>query len=120
MMAFSPEDKRAWLDSEVMAEFERVAAGTDLLGGGPPEAFQPIPEATAGRAEPGWEDDDVPEPEADTGLGQRAELAGHGARLMDGIGRMAQDLAEAGRTSAAYRLERALAALKDIAEKGGE
>jgi hypothetical protein len=41
-MVFAPEDKRVWQESEVMAEFEKIAKETDLLNGGPPEAFQPI------------------------------------------------------------------------------
>lgn len=117
-MAFAPEDKRAWLDSEVMAELEKVARETNLLGGPPSEAFEPIEERTATQAY--WEDEDVPEPPAEPGSARRAELAAHGARLMGMIGGMAQDLAGVGRVRAAYRLERALGALKDIAEKGGE
>jgi hypothetical protein len=115
-MTFAPEDRRAWLDSEVMAELERIAKKTDLLAGPPPEAFEPIPEKTAGQ--PVWEDEDVPETPADPDAERRAELAASGARLMDSIGRMAQDLAEAGRAKAAYRMERALSALRGIA--GGE
>lgn len=117
-MVFAPEDKRVWRESEVMAEFEKVAREMNLLEGGPPEAFQPIPEKTAGQ--PVWEDEDVPEPVADPEAGRRAEMAMHGMRLMESIGKMAQDLAEARHTKAAYRLERALVALKDIADKGGE
>jgi len=117
-MPFAPEDKRAWLDSEVMAELEKIAKETDLLGGPPKEAFEPIEEKTA--AQSSWEDEDVPEAPADPDAGRRAALASHGARLAKTLERMAQDLAEAGRPKAAYRLERALAALKDIAEKGGE
>lgn len=109
-MAFAPEDKRVWRESEIMAEFERIAAETDLLGGPPAEAFQPILEKAA--AQPAWEDEDSREPSAASG--KRAELESLGARLMDEIGKMAQHLASAGRIKAAYRLERALAALKDI------
>jgi hypothetical protein len=119
MMAFAPEDKRAWLDSEVMSELEKVAKETNLLNGPPAEAFEPISEKTAGQ--PVWEDEDVPEsPRADSRTERHAEMVAHSARLMGTIERMAQDLAEAGHTKAAYRLERTLAALKDITEKGGE
>lgn len=116
-MVFAPEDKRAWRDSEIMAEFEKQAMEMDLLNGGPPEAFEPIPEKTA--EQDSWEDEDVQEPEKETDTAKLAELASHGARLMDAIEKMANDLAKAGRVKAAYRLERALAALKDIAA-GGE
>ena len=118
MTAFAPEDKRAWFDSEVMAELEKVAKETNLLGGPPKEAFEPIPEKTA--AQPVWEDEDVPEPPTDPGADKRMELAAHRAWLIGTIERMAQNLAGAGRVKAAYRLERTLAALKDITEKGGE
>lgn len=114
-MTFAPEDKRAWRNSEVMAEFEKTAMEASLLDGGPPEAFQPIPEKVAEQA--AWEEEDVPEL-ADPGQARRAELANHGMRLMGMIEKMAQDLAEAGYVKAAYRLERALAALKNI--NGGE
>jgi len=117
-MAFAPEDKRVWQESEVMGEFEKVAREMCLLDGGPPEAFQPIPEKVAAE-QSAWEDEDVQEPPADPGAERRAELANHNARLMGTIERLAQDLAEAGRVKTAYRLERTLAALKDI-NTGGE
>jgi GNAT superfamily N-acetyltransferase len=119
-MAFAPEDKRAWRDSEIMAEFEKVALETSLLDGGPPEAFQPIHEKVATEQNT-WEDEDIQElPTADLGVSRHAELAGYGAQLMETIEKMAQDLAEVGRVRAAYRLERTLAALKDITNIGGE
>lgn len=114
-MVFAPEDKRAWQNSEIMAELEKVARATNLLDnpGPPPEAFQPIPEKEARS----WEEEDEPLA-ADFGALREAELSTPRCRLMDEIERMACQLAGAGHIKAAYRLERALAAIKDIA-KGG-
>ncbi len=114
-MAFAPEDRRAWQDSEIMAEFEKMAKEANLLGGPPSEAFEPIPERIA--AQPTWEDEDTQEP-SDPADGRHAQFAEQGARLAESIARMAEDLALAGHVKAAYRLERALAAITDI--NGGE
>jgi len=117
-MDFAPEDKRVWQESEVMAEFEKVAKETGLLNGGPPEAFQPIPEKIAEQG--AWEDEDAQEPPVGLGVARQAGLASYGARLMGAIENLAHDLAEAGRIKVAYRLERTFAALKDICRMGGE
>jgi len=113
-MVFAPEDKRAWQNSEVMAELEKLAKETDLLGGPPPEAFEPISEQTPEQET--WEDEDAPL--VVDSSAKEAELLAIRHQLMDEIERMAHQLAEAGRIKVAYRLERALATIKDIA-KGG-
>jgi len=119
-MAFASEDKRAWQESEIMVEFEKIAKEMNLLEGGPPEAFQPIFEKIAIEQNT-WEDEDIQDLLADPGAVKRVELASHGVRLMGAIEKLAQKLAETGRVKAAYRLERTLAALKDtIANIGGE
>ena len=41
-MSFSHEDKSAWISSEVMREFEKIAEDIDLLNGLPEEAYSPI------------------------------------------------------------------------------
>jgi hypothetical protein len=114
-MVFAPEDKRAWLNSEVMAELEKVARAERLLEGPPPEAFLPIQEKEA--SQDSWEEEDEPAA-AEAGDPRKAALAGFGMRLVGEMDRMAHQLADAGRIKAAYRLERALAALKGIT--GGE
>lgn len=116
-MAFAPEDKRAWLDSEIMAEFEKVAREIDLLNGGPPEAFQPIPEKVV--TQPVWEDEDISEP-TDSEMVQNAELLEQNLKLIAAIEKMAQDFADKGHIKVAYRLERALFALREIVEQGGK
>jgi len=54
-MTFSKEDRAAWLDSEIMQEFEKIARETDVLGGPPAEAFQPI--QTEESEEKVWEEE---------------------------------------------------------------
>lgn len=117
-MVFAPEDKRVWQESEVMAEFEKIAKEMSLLDGGPPEAFQPIFEKVSAE-QSAWEDEDIQKPSVDPEIARRAELAGYNIQLMEAIEKLAQDFAEAGHVKVAYRLERTLAALKDI-NIGGE
>jgi hypothetical protein len=47
-------------------------------------------------------------------------MVDHSLQLMEVIEKMAQELAEVGHIRVAYRLERTLAAIKDIANIGGE
>jgi len=107
-MAFVPEDKRAWQASEVMSELEKIAKETNLLTGTPAEAFQPIQEET-------WEDEDIEEPKAPELDNVEPKAFAADVALVEAIEKMAQDIAEARRTKIAYRIERALCAIKDIA-----
>jgi len=51
-MSFSKEDKAAWNNSEIMQEFEKIAAEMEIFNGPPEEAYLPIK-----NADDDWEDE---------------------------------------------------------------
>jgi len=106
-MVFAPEDKRAWQDSQVMLELEKIAKEYDLLNGPPKEAFEPIEEESES-----WEEEDLPPDKL--APDKSAAFSAESGRLMANLLKLAYDLADAEETKAAYRIERALRALKDI------
>lgn len=114
-MPFAPEDTRVWESSEVMAEFEKVAAEMHLLNGGPPEAFQPIPEKTAGSEnDSAWEAEPpvpAPLPDLEHALTVKAFLSRR-SQLLSVLRKIAQELADSKNIKGAYRVERAMAELK--------
>ena len=70
-MSFSHEDKSAWISSEVMREFEKIAEDIDLLNGLPEEAYSPI--GMDEKNEEEWEE----ESDLETAVGDAAgELVG--------------------------------------------
>jgi hypothetical protein len=125
-MPFAPEDTRVWESSEVMAEFEKIAAETRLLDGGPPEAFQPIPEKEAAEASPSWEDDEPAEAPELPDLGRAMalkEFASRQSALLPALKKIARDLADRKNIKGAYRVERAVAELEAVMAvpaEGGE
>lgn len=113
-MPFAPEDTRVWESSEVMAEFEKVAAKMRLLDGGPPEAFQPIPEKTASQDDDAWEEEPTaPAPLPDLGrtMAVKAFLSRQ-SHLLPALKKIAQELADSKNIKGAYRVERAMAELE--------
>lgn len=111
-MPFAPEDTRVWESSEVMAEFEKVAAKMRLLDGGPAEAFQPVAEKTAGADDSAWEEEaDRVLPEKEPPRAEQAFL-NRQARLLPALAKIAQDLADSNNIKGAYRVERAMVELK--------
>ena len=70
-MSFSHEDKSAWISSEVMREFEKIAEDIDLLNGLSEEAYSPI--SVDEKDEEEWEE----ESDLETAVGDAAgELVG--------------------------------------------
>lgn len=118
-MSFAPEDKRAWQDSQVMAELEKIAKSTGLFDGPPSEAFEPIPLKEA-EGIPAWEDedqnvDDAPEP---LGVGEVVGLQA-AQTVEDGLDALADNLAAAGRTREAHMVERTLSGMRRTAQLPG-
>ena len=126
-MPFAPEDTKVWESSEVMAEFEKVAANTNLLGGGPPEAFQPIPEKVAGVSDPdpSWEEETVSDimPTAKYAYAIEA-FASQQSAMIETVKKIARGLADKCDIKGAYRAERAVAEIETIVRRtpaeGGE
>ena len=116
-MSFAPEDLRAWKNSEVMIELEKVAKDALLLEGGPPEALQPIPEGQASleNEERVWEEEGDADKAADDPLPEEmGAFAVKEAELVMVIRSMARKFADAGQTKVVYRLERTLAELDEV------
>ena len=131
-MPFAPEDTKVWESSEVMAEFEKIATDQNLLGGGPPEAFQPIPEKEAGEPAPSWEEESAPAeliqeraplPPVEQTFAMKA-FASQQETLLEAVKDVARGLADKGNIKGAYRAERAAAELEAIIRRtpaeGGE
>jgi len=115
-MPFAPEDKRAWQDSQVMAELEKLAKETGLFAGPPPEAFEPIQLKEAEEV-PTWEEDeeqraDVPDP---LGVGEITGLEAAKA-VKDGLEALANNLVSAGRMREAHMVERTLSGIHKTAQ----
>jgi len=124
-MTFSKEDKAAWLDSEIIREFEKIALETDVLNGPPAEAFQPLET----EEEKVWED----ESDEDKLLSAIEELGvteeGEGdlkkelsevftANLVTNLQKLAHQLATESKMKAAYKIERTIMKLKNL--QGGK
>lgn len=122
-MPFAPEDKRAWENSEIMAEFEKVAAESHLLDGGPSEAFEPLPEKEASPSGE-WEEDGSEAPSAPAVRSPALEaFERRQAALPTMLMRLARSLADKGNIKGAYRAERAAAEIRAAIEapaEGGE
>ena len=112
-MTFSKEDKAAWLDSEIMREFERYAG--DVLNGPPVEAFQGIKTGE----EKVWEEEDLEdklvtavdefnEPTATATFEKEIHIA-YNKSLFKNIEKVAHSLSN---VKAVYRIERSLKELK--------
>jgi len=120
-MTFSKEDKAAWQDSEIMREFERIAKEQDVLGGPPPEAFQPV---GVEEDEKTWEEDDDKDKLLDAvdelGVAQNEEspvdvetlprelLKAYTTNLLTNLEKVSYDLASGSKMKAAYRIDRTL------------
>jgi hypothetical protein len=127
-MPFAPEDVRAWENSEVMAEFEKIALHGDLLGGGPPEAHKPISERPAPEPDPAWEDEPPQRertalPPLSHAFAMKAFAVRH-EDLLEAVRNVARRLAGSGNIRGAYRTERAVADIEAIMRRnpaqGGE
>jgi len=106
-MSFAPEDKRAWQDSQVMAELEKIAKDTGLLNGPPKEAYEPISlKAASDTSE--WEDEEERQ-QAPSALGV-GEINGLEAAkaVTDGLEALASNLVSADRFREAHLVERTL------------
>jgi hypothetical protein len=117
-MTFSKEDKAAWLDSEVMREFEKF--GEAVLSGPPPESFQPL-EKTA----EAWEDEDLEEKitiaaeEFENSSSIKEEfVVAYNKNLLINIEKVAHRLSDKANIKATYRVERALKELKVLLREG--
>lgn len=125
-MTFSKEDKAAWLNSEIMKEFEKLALETDVLNGPPVEAFQPI--ETENEEEKTWEEEsnedkllsaieelgisDETEEDLNKELGQA-----YARNLITNLQKMAYNLATNSKMKAAYRIERTIMKIENV--RGG-
>lgn len=129
-MSFSKEDKAAWLDSEVMKEFEKVAE-EELLEGPPSEAFEPIPvevEEALEKEEEGvreeeenvWEEEEDMErfEEALEKFEEKPVLAefkkAYDKMLIQNLEKIAHRLADKNNAKATYRVELALHGLQEL------
>lgn len=122
-MSFAKEDKAAWLSSEIMQEFEKIAREQGVLDGPPPEAFLPIGKEAQPEEEedPGWEDesqgdfeDALEEFESDANDLQSEFHLAYNENLFSNLEKLAHQLAEKSNIKAAYRVEQTLFKLKDI------
>jgi hypothetical protein len=135
-MIFEKEDRQAWMDSEVMREFERIAAEQDILAGPPPEAFEPVgvEEETE---EPEWEEEegdmgkledaltefeggeDLESPEKGT-RETLEEMLGeaYGENLAKDLRKLANSFATDSKMRVAHRIERCIYELQSLKSGG--
>lgn len=130
-MVFSKEDNQAWESSEVMRELEKMAA--EVLEGPSIEAYEPIEEQL-------WEEETAVEPEelsececapgtptmydgkicAVCGRKKKEEgfeeemHSAYGQILINNLEKMASNFAENSKIKVAYRIEQAIAELKEL------
>jgi len=131
-MTFSKEDKLAWESSEVMRELEKMA--DEVLQGPPLEAYEPISEETWEEEGETAESEELPECECAPGtptmydgkvcavcggakkestFGEEMQEA-YSQALINGLEKIATNLAENSKIKAAYRVEQTIEELKDL------
>lgn len=130
-MVFSKEDNRAWESSEVMRELEKMAA--EVLEGPSIEAYEPI-EEQLWEEETSAEPEELPECECAPGTptmydGKICAVCGrkkkegkfeeemhsaYGQTLINNLEKMASSFAENSKIKVAYRIEQAIAELKEL------
>jgi len=134
-MTFEKEDKAAWLNSEVMREFEKIAAAGGLEVS--EEAFEPIDEEWEEEDDTGKLIDAVEEfqgsgeesgEELSEESGEEPEdvmtedpidelLIAHQRSLIGAIEKLSWQLADKSKTKAAYKVERTLQNIKALMEE---
>jgi len=117
-MTFSKEDQAAWENSEIMQEFERFA--DDVLNP-PAEAYQPISiEGQKTWEEEDWSDEKKLIDAADELLNandnsfEEELCVAYNKKLLYGLEKLAEQLADKSNIKAAYRVERAVQELKAL------
>ncbi len=115
-MSFAKEDKAAWLSSEIMQEFEKIARENDVLSGPPQEAFQPI-----GNENKSWEEEEdvinkepIEKLELDADDIKTELRMAYNKNLFSSLEKLARQFAEKSNIKAAYRIEQTLHKLKEI------
>ena len=115
-MAFSNEDKAAWLDSEVMVELEKFA--DEVLSGPPKEAFKPLETGEENWEEERFEDalEEFEKPSAEVleenSLPKDLRVA-YNIAIINGLQKLASSFAEKSNIKVAYRIEQTVCELKD-------
>ena len=112
-MVFSKEDKSAWLNSEVMKEFEKFA--TEVFDGPPREAFEGLEEESFEdenfeEALEEFEDKEVSDEEVSDEEIKKELLAN---KLLDNLQKLSSLFAEKSNIKTAYRIEQTVCELKD-------
>jgi hypothetical protein len=117
-MSFEYEDKMAWLNSEIMREFEKIATETDIFN--PPDAFLPVEKED--EDDKSFEDEDEPERQLEKAVETFLEPENKVLRnefsslckdnLLTNLQDLACEMAERGRMKVAFRIERAIYAIK--------
>jgi hypothetical protein len=122
-MSFVKEDKAAWLNSEIMQEFEKIAREQDVLNGPPPEAFQPIGENENDKEDELWEEEEnmdkfkeaLNEFESEKSNDLKTELRmAYNNNLFSSLEKIADQLINKSNIKAAYEVEQTIEKLKKI------